>query len=274
MKNVLLDKIEILYEDSDYIVVNKPSGLSVHSDGKTKERTLVDWILEKYPHMKEVGEPFKRKNNELGITNYEEKKDHLNSSSNSKFDILNSVIYRPGIVHRIDKETSGVLLIAKNQTAYISAKNQFQNRSVNKTYNAFLYGEIKGDKGVIDRAIGRSKNDFRKWTAQRGARGEMREAVTEYTVIKKSNGFSYVEASPKTGRTHQIRVHFKAINYPVVCDKLYAENKEPALGFERLALHARSIEFELITGEKKKIEAPLPADFILALTFFPSSHTL
>lgn len=261
MKNVLLDAVLILFEDEDYIVVNKPSGLSVHSDGKTNEQTLVDWILKKYPKSKKVGEP-------LALSSGE-------------------IIFRPGIVHRIDKETSGVLLIAKNQEAYVGAKKQFQNHSVKKIYNAFVYGELKKDVGVIDRAIGRSKNDFRKWTAQRGSRGEMREAVTNYTVLKRSKGFTYVEVCTLTGRTHQIRVHFKAINHPVVCDKLYApglskngeisdkpqsfraENKEPALGFTRLALHAKSIDFNTIKGNIiVKVEAPLPKDFVFAHASF------
>lgn len=241
--------VPILYEDESILVVNKPAGLVVHEDGRTKEPTLVDWILEKYPEMKEVGEP-------------------LTLSSGE-------VIYRPGIVHRLDRETSGVLVIAKTQKAFEYLKKQFQSRETKKTYFAFVYGEIKEEEGTIDRPIARSRKDFRLWSAQRGARGEAREAVTNYAVRLRAKGFSYVEVEPKTGRTHQIRVHFKAINHPVVCDKLYAPKlaqrslgevgRESALGFERLALHARSLEFENLDGKHLKIEAPFPEDFEKAL---------
>jgi len=124
---------------------------------------------------------------------------------------------------------------------------------------------MKEEEATIDRPIGKSKSDFRKWSAQRGARGELREAVTDYKVLNKNKDFSYLEVSPKTGRTHQIRVHLKAINYSVVCDKLYAPKRECALGFGRLALHARSITFSLINGEKVTVEADLPEDFQKAL---------
>ncbi len=231
-------KIEIIYEDENIIAINKPTGLIIHSDGKTKEITLVDWILKKYPEIEDVGEPL----------------------------VLNSgeVIKRSGIVHRLDRGTSGILVISKNQETFLYLKEQFQNRKIQKSYCAFVYGEMKSDEGVIDRPIGRSKKDFRMWSAQREARGKMREAITEYKVLQKRGGFSFVEVNPKTGRTHQIRVHFKAINYPVVCDKLYAPKRECALGFERLALHAYSIEFNLINGEKVKLEAELPEDFLFA----------
>lgn len=233
---------DILFENDDVIAVNKPTGLVVHPDGRTDERTLVDWILETHPEMKGVGEPLTLQSGE--------------------------VIDRPGIVHRLDRETSGVLIIAKNQEAFLFLKSQFQNRETKKIYNAFVYGNFKEAEGVIDRPIGRSASDFRRWSAQRGAKGEMRDAITEYTVVKSIKGFSFVEARPKTGRTHQIRVHFKAIDHPVVSDKLYAPNMPKALGFERLALHARSLTIMLPGGELKSIEAPLPEDFEHALQEF------
>ena len=233
------EKITVLYEDNDIIVINKPAGLVVHSDGKRKEATLTDWIDKNYPESKGVGEPLTLSNSE--------------------------VIERSGIVHRIDRETSGVMLIAKNQPAFLYFKKQFQDRAINKIYHAFVYGEMKDDDGVIDRPIGRSKKDFRQWSAQRGARGVMRDAVTHYRATTRSGGFSFVEVIPKTGRTHQIRVHFKAINHPIVSDSLYAPKKDKALGFERLALHAYSIEFNLMNGKRIKIIAPYPEDFEKAL---------
>jgi 23S rRNA pseudouridine1911/1915/1917 synthase len=234
--------VRILFEDDTLLAINKPAGLVVHPDGKTEERTLCDWILAKYPELENIGEPIVLSHG--------------------------GVIKRPGIVHRIDRETSGVLLIVKTQEAHAHLKKQFQDREIKKIYRAFVYGILKDDDGIINRPIGRSKSDFRKWTAQRGARGEMREAETWYSVIHRGETpdgtFTYVEANPKTGRTHQIRVHFKAIHFPVVCDSLYAPNHPRALGFERLALHAFSIEFMGLDGKKYKIEAPLPADFIEA----------
>jgi len=231
--------VEILFENENIVAINKPSGLVVHSDGKTLERNVCDWLVETYPKIKEVGEPWVRPD---GTT-----------------------LYRPGIVHRLDRDTSGVLVIAKNQASFLNLKSQFQDRETRKTYNAFVYGLIKEAQGVIDRPIGRSKSDFRQWTAQRGARGEMRDALTEYEVVKTCKDVSYVEVHPKTGRTHQIRVHFKAINHPVVCDSLYASNKPSLLGFNRLALHAKSIEIKDLDGSFYRVEAPLPEDFTVAL---------
>ena len=125
---------------------------------------------------------------------------------------------------------------------------------------------MKNDQGVIDRPIGRSASDFRKWSAQRGARGEIREALTEYKVKSRGQGYSCVEIFPKTGRTHQIRVHFKAINYPLVADKLYATGKKNSLGFERLALHSRQIEFKNTQGKNISVVAPYPDDFKKAIS--------
>lgn len=231
--------MEILFENKNIVAINKPAGLIVHSDGRTAEQSVVNWLVEKYPEIKEVGEPWTAQDG--------------------------TILYRPGIVHRLDRDTSGVLVVAKNQESFLNLKAQFQNRETQKTYHAFVYGGIKSLQGVIERPIGRSKNDFRRWTAERGVRGEMREAVTEYKVLQFMKEVSYVEVYPKTGRTHQIRVHFKAIGHPVVCDSLYAPNKPFLLGFERLALHARNIQIKDLNGDILSIEAPLPKDFQNAL---------
>ena len=231
--------IPILFEDKDYVVINKPVGLIVHSDGKREEATVADWMLETYPKTKEVGEP-------IILTD-------------------GRVLLRPGIVHRIDRDTSGTLILCKNQKAFLALKEQFQAKTVKKIYHAFVYGEMKEKEGVIDRAIGRSRKDFRMWSAQRGARGEMREAVTGYRVLETTKKASLVEAEPKTGRTHQIRVHFKAINHPLVADSLYAPNHQPVFGFERLALHALRISFADLKGKVVTVEAPYSADFKRAM---------
>ena len=229
----------ILYEDENILAVNKPAGLIVHSSEKIHESTLVDWILKKYPGIKEVGEPGRTSTGEI--------------------------IYRPGIVHRLDRETSGVMLIAKTQKGFEHLKKQFQDHLIQKIYHAFVFGQVKNDKGTIDRPIARSKKDFRMWSAQRGARGEEREAITIYEVTKKALGYSFVTVMPKTGRTHQIRVHFKAINYPLVADSLYAPGRENILGFKRLALHSYQITFTDLGGKSQTVTAPYPNDFKKAL---------
>jgi 23S rRNA pseudouridine1911/1915/1917 synthase len=210
-------EIPIIYEDRDILAINKPPGLIVHPDGKTKELVLTDWILEKYPETKDVGEPIK-----------------LTSGD---------VIDRPGIVHRLDR---------------------FQARTISKKYYAFVYGMLKDKYGIINQPIGRSSKDFRQWTSGPKVRGELRPAETWYTLIGSKDGYSIVEAEPRTGRTHQIRVHFKFIGHPVICDKLYALGKPEALGFSRTALHAGIIEFNDMRGKKIKISAPFPDDFLKA----------
>lgn len=247
---------KILYEDEYLLALNKPSGLLVHFDGRSGEKTLVDWINENYPDLKEVGE-------EQFLQNGQK-------------------IKRPGIVHRLDKDTSGVIIVAKTQESYVFLKNQFQNRRVEKIYHALVWGHFDSGEGVINLPIGRSSSDFRKWSAEYGAKGEKREAVTEYRVLSQVNNrpyikgetepFSYLEIKPKTGRTHQIRVHMKAVGHPVVGDKIYGELKnkdilkkrreiEKSMGFDRLALHALSIKIEIPDHTFITIESPLPDEF-------------
>jgi 23S rRNA pseudouridine1911/1915/1917 synthase len=238
-------KIKVLYEDSNILAIEKPSGISVHPaveqahygagvDGEKKEKFITDWVLKNYPKMKNVGEPM-------------------------------GEIDRPGIVHRLDRDTSGVLLLAKNQKAHEFLKKQFKNREIKKTYIAIVDGWVKLDHGVINKPIGRSPSDFRRRLAGRGARGELREAITEYRVVKrfidKKNKFTYVELHPKTGRTHQIRVHMKFLNYPVVCDSLYNPKDLYPKGLSRLALHAKEIEFKNLKGEIIKVESAVPKEF-------------
>lgn len=263
---------QVIFENEHLIAVNKPAGLVVHGDGKTVEPTLCDWILERWPEIKGVGEPL-----------------ILNQGSEKE-----KIIDRPGIVHRLDRDTSGVMVIAKTQPSFDFLKQQFQDRHTEKTYRTIVWGLVKEDKGVIDRPIGRSKSDFRKWSAERFARGELRDAVTEYKVIARLQGhdslevdseenepearklrenkipahFTYLEAYPKTGRTHQIRVHFKAINHPVVCDLLYAPNHPAVLGFTRTALHALRLKIMDVGGQEHVFEAQLPEDFAEAEAFF------
>ena len=263
MKNLLPT---IIYEDDSALVINKPAGLVVHPDGRNKEYCLTDWLLEKYPELKDVGEPMELKDQRTG-------------------DI--TLIPRPGIVHRLDRETSGVMIIAKNQKTFLFLKKQFQEHTIRKVYRAFVYGWVKNDMGTIDAPIGRSGSDIRRWNSGRGARGVMRPARTMYRTISRfsdidtdgervpmENRFSYVELYPQTGRTHQLRVHLRFINHSIVSDMLYSGKKENALGFDRVALHACSLECRLpnkssdiVENKQKKVqkfEAPLPDDFLSA----------
>lgn len=238
---------EIIFENQDYLVINKPAGLVVHSDGKTQEATLVDFILENYPEIESVGEPLVL----VGKGGEE------------------VVINRPGIVHRLDRETSGVMIVAKTQESFEFFKEAFKNRDISKTYSAIVWGHVKEDEDTIDAPIARSKSDFRKWSAQRGRRGQERSAVTDYKVLARfvegGEKFTLLELSPKTGRTHQIRVHMKYFNHPIICDSLYAEGKPKVLGFDRTALHSRKVSFTDPSGEEKTFEAPYPDDFLEVL---------
>ena len=234
-------EIPILYEDNEVVVINKPAGLIVHPDGRSEEYTLADWVRARYPDIADskVGESIVQ-------TNGEE-------------------IQKPGIVHRIDRETSGVLLIAKTQESFLNLKSQFQARTIKKHYKTIAYGFFKESHGVINKPIGRSSSDFRRWSAEYGARGELREAQTEYDVLaqREVDGvkLSYLDVFPHTGRTHQIRVHLKSIGHPILCDGLYAPKMPKALGLDRVALHASSIVFTGLDGIEKRVEAPLPGDF-------------
>jgi len=239
-------EIPIIYEDNDVVVINKPSGLIVHFDGRNIEPSVVDWVLEKYPEVVGVGEDWKSPQDEI--------------------------VPRPGIVHRLDRTTSGVMIVVKSQTAHEFIKKQFQSRTIKKEYVALVYGHPKADKGVIDMEIGRTKKKPRKWTSLPGKSGTLRSAVTWWKVLDRkidaetNEPVTYMSASPQTGRTHQIRVHLKAIHHPIICDHIYAPKKECLLEFNRPALHAKSISFNLLNGGSRTFEAPLPKDFTNALT--------
>lgn len=239
---------KIIYEDADVLVLDKPAGLSVHGAGVKKEKTLADWLMKNYPDLSEVGET----------------------------QIVNGVeVKRPGIVHRLDKETSGVMVVAKNQIAYGKLKKQFRTHQVRKKYLALVAGALKlktGEMvGTIDAPIGRSRADARLRVAHPRAVGKQREAVTRFRPVKtftdqaSQQVFTLVEAYPETGRTHQLRAHFKYLNHPIVGDKLYAPNYPAPEPLRRLALHATELEITLPSGERKAFSSPPPADFAAAL---------
>lgn len=238
----------ILYEDENIVAIDKPSGVMTHPDGKTTDETVSDWFAKKYPGSRDVGETQRLQDG--------------------------TEICRPGIVHRLDRETSGVLVLAKTQEAHEFLKEAFQSREAKKTYLAFTYGVPKERRGTIEFSIGRSRQDFRLRSAQPKAKGMLREAVTHYEVVADNGTHSLMKLYPQTGRTHQIRVHLKAIHHPIVCDPLYAPKRVCDLDFGRLGLHALSLDLPQQNGERRVIEAPVPEDLQKGLARFPDASSI
>lgn len=217
--------IQIIYEDKNFLAVNKPAGLLVHGiKSKTEEPTLVQWLLKNYPEVKDVGDDSET---------------------------------RPGIIHRLDKNTSGIILIAKNQRYFDYLKNLFQIHEIKKTYLALVKGEIKPREGIIDKPIGLKSGTIKRTVFTKNAK-MIKSAVTEYKVKEYLPKYSFLEVKPKTGRTHQIRIHLASIGHPVVGDSLYGGTKTSDL--DRLFLHAYSLEFASEQGEKIKLVADLSPD--------------
>ena len=216
--------LNIVYEDDDLLVVDKPAGLTVHPAPGHLEHTLVNAILSHFPHLADISDSL-----------------------------------RPGVVHRLDKDTSGVMLVAKNKVAQDNLINQFRTRSIMKAYLALVKGKLTPERGIIEAAIGRDpRNRKRMAVVTLG-----REARTEYQVIKYTGNYTLLEVLMETGRTHQIRVHLAAIGYPVVGDPVYGI-KSPHLS--RQFLHACRLGFKLpSTGEYVEFESELPPDLEQAL---------
>lgn len=234
-------KLDIIAETDDYLIINKPCGLIIHPvkpplapvcagrhPCKRGEATLADILIEKYPDIKNVGE-------------YPE---------------------RPGIVHRLDKDVSGVMAIAKTQDMFLYLKNQFQERTIKKEYIALVYGNISQPDGIINFPIARSEKDGVKMAARPLSQGG-REAITEFTVLKNLAKWTLLSVQIKTGRMHQIRVHLNAYGHPVVGDNTYKPKKlKPTLKFgNRLMLHSWKLGFTDLDGGWKEFEAPLPEEF-------------
>ena len=215
--------LDIIYEDEDILVVNKPKGMVVHPGNGNPDGTLVNAIMA-----------------------------HCEDSLSG----IGGEI-RPGIVHRIDKDTSGLLVIAKNDKAHINLSEQIKNRQVNKIYVALVKGIISENEATINMPIGRSKKDRKKMAVDKNGK----EAVTHFKVIKRYNKYTYIKVKIDTGRTHQIRVHMSNIGYPIVGDIVYSNGKND-FGIEGQMLHAKELEFKHpITGKLMHFEAPLPKYF-------------
>ena len=215
--------IDIIYEDNDIIVVNKPKGMVVHPANGNPDGTLVNAIM--------------------AIC-----KDSLSGIGGE---------IRPGIVHRLDKDTSGLLIVAKNDKAHVNMSEQIKNHEVKKTYIALVRGIVKENEATIDMPIGRSRSDRKKMAVDKNGRN----AVTHIKVLKRYDKYTLLEINIETGRTHQIRVHLSHIGYPIIGDYTYSNGKNE-FGVVGQCLHAKSLEFKHpITGKKMKLEAPLPDYF-------------
>jgi 23S rRNA pseudouridine1911/1915/1917 synthase len=226
-----MEEPRVVYEDKNFLAVYKPAGLLTHPihvrTASFKEPALTDWLLLHYPELKKVGD---------------------------------DPAWRPGIVHRLDRATSGVLLVPRNQKYFEYLKSLFQKGEVKKTYLALVFGDLHGKRGEIRKPIGIGKG------LKRSVRSEkmLKDAVTIYEVaeFKKIKGeiFTLLKVFPQTGRTHQIRVHLASIHHPVVGDVLYGPRREPDW-VTRLMLHALSLEWTSEDGKRMRVEADPPKDF-------------
>lgn len=235
----------ILFEDEHLLVLNKPAGMAVHTDTGDIGGTLIEWVVRHYPNLLHVREDFVVAGNGHPVC-----------------------VPRAGIVHRLDRDTSGAIAVAKDTATFQYLKDAFQNRTVKKYYEAFVYGTTRDARGVIDAPLGRATHDPRLRTA-RAPRGTVRTASTRYVVLKTfstdQGTFSLMGLYPHTGRTHQLRVHMGHLGNPMVSDVLYAARRPQALGFDRVALHARKLTLPYPLGKTTSWEAPYPPDFQAAL---------
>ena len=220
---------KILFENERVIVIDKPAGIMVHPDDKSDEVTLSDIAYFKYENMRDVGE-------------------------GDRF----------GIVHRLDRNTTGCLVLCKSRDSYKDMKNIFREHKVRKVYRAIVEGNVRDDMGVIDKPMARTRSDFRKKGVvdmfSKDFRGAERSAITRYKVLERSpdKKFTYVELYPLTGRTHQLRVHMRSIRHPIIGDDLYGSEKGKFLA-SRSMLHAYKIEFT-IRKQEVKITSDIPED--------------
>ncbi len=220
--------LDIIYEDDDVVVLNKARGMVVHPAPGNYTGTLVNALLY-----------------------------HCSNLSG-----INSAI-RPGIVHRLDKDTSGIMIVAKNDAAHISLSQQIQSKTAVRTYLAVVRGNIKTDSGTIETQIARDKNDRKKMAVVKEGG---RDAITDYDVLERFGKYTLVRCKLRTGRTHQIRVHMEYLGYPLVGDPKYSPMKTP-FGIKGQALHSHTLEFtHPRTGERMKFEAPLPEDMHKIIT--------
>jgi 23S rRNA pseudouridine1911/1915/1917 synthase len=228
---MITEKLKVLYEDDDLLIIDKPAGITVFPEKLTTEKTLIDHLLENFPNLKNIGKP-----------------------------------PRYGIIHRLDKDTSGILLIAKNDKALEFFQKQFKERKVIKKYLALVVGNIKENQGRIETLIGRSPKNRKKQRVYLpfeplAKEKKLREAITEYKVLERFKDCTLVEAIPKTGRKHQLRVHFSSLGHPIVGDEIYGFKNQPSpKDLSRLFLHSHYLKIKLPKGGHLEIKSTLPKD--------------
>ncbi|MCP6718298.1 MAG: RluA family pseudouridine synthase [Patescibacteria group bacterium] len=232
-------ELNVIYQDNDLLVADKPAGIVVFSEDEIKEKTLINLLIEKNEDLKNVGKP-----------------------------------PRYGIVHRLDKDTSGLLLVAKNDKSLAFLQEQFKERKVVKKYTALVDGEVKNKDGIIETLIGRGQKDRKKQKVylpfEPGSKNK-RKAVTKYKILKKlidekENKYTLVEAIPITGRKHQLRVHFQYLNHPIVGDKIYNFKNQPILkDLKRQFLHAAYLRIKILNNKEKEFNSKLATDLKKAL---------
>ncbi len=223
-------KLDIIFENSDVLVVNKPAGLLVHPTLASHEPTLMEAVLGYDAHIKGVG----------------------------------GDLHRSGIVHRLDREASGVMVVARNERAHSHLKDQFKQRLTDKHYTALVLGKVAEPYGTINFPIARSSTRSRM--AARPLSQAGKEAITHYEVIQRFTSSTLLDISIETGRTHQIRAHVFALGHPVAGDKLYLRRDLKPLKIDRLFLHASKLGITLPNGERQTFVAPLPDELTQALT--------
>ena len=220
-------QIHVLFETNDFLVVNKPPGLVVHPFDHSNEATLLDLL-----HAHDAT---------------------IFSIHNEKKLMDGRIINLGGMVHKLDRDTSGVMVIAKNKTTFEELSQQFKNHQITKTYLALLEGVIHDDHIIIDALLGRNRKDYKQTAYPKNLRGALRDALTDLEVIKRSPTTTLVRLSPKTGRTHQLRAHMAHIGHPIVGDKAYGST----IDSPRIMLHAQQLSFSLL-GEDYTFEASSP----------------
>lgn len=223
--------VKIVHQDCNLLVVDKPGGIIVYPERKTIEKTLIDFLLKKYPNLKNVGKA-----------------------------------PRYGIIHRLDKDTSGLLLIAKNKNSLEFLQKQFKEKGVEKKYLLLVVGVVKTTQGIIETFLARSPKDRRKQkvflpSEPKAEDKKLRKALTEYRVIKNFKNYTLIEAIPKTGRKHQIRAQMVYLGHPIAGDKLYGFRKQPCpKGLRRHFLHAHYLKIKLPSGQIKEFHSKLAED--------------
>ncbi len=227
-------EIPVIFEDAAVLIVEKPAGIPVFSEGNITEKTVIDYLIEQNPALTKAGEA-----------------------------------PRYGVVHRLDKGTSGLLAVAKTSEALIFFQKQFKNRDIRKKYLALATGTIPNDVGTIEAAIGRSPKDPRKQKAYLPGellKPDAREAVTAYTVLQRFTSYTLLEVEIKTGRKHQIRCHLAHIHHPLAGDALYGFKDSPQLpGLTRQFLHASYMKLTMPDGQMKEFHSNLPTDLKIIL---------